>query len=102
MATNQRALGKLFQCFFNAAWCYGKSGPVYGIPDAGKSAGGQTVYATGVHILREFPVKLLQDRPIVHGCNFHFICQKYALILHHSQVNGQLENGCFAAKYSAP
>jgi hypothetical protein len=35
----------------------------YGIPDAGKSAGGQTIYATGLHILREFPVKLLQDRP---------------------------------------
>jgi hypothetical protein len=79
MATNQRVLGKLFQSFFNAASCYGKSGPVYGIPDAGKSAGGQTVYATGVHILREFPVKLLQDRPIVHGCNFHFICQNTPL-----------------------
>jgi hypothetical protein len=50
----------------------------YGIPDAGKSACGQTVYSTGVHILREFPVKLLQDRPI-HGCNFHFICQNTPL-----------------------
>jgi hypothetical protein len=28
MATNRLALGKLFQCFFNAALCYGKSGPV--------------------------------------------------------------------------
>ena len=49
------------------------------IPDAGKSASGQTVYSTGVHILRELPVKLLQDRPIVHGGNFHFMCQNTSL-----------------------
>jgi hypothetical protein len=49
------------------------------IPDAGKSASGQTVYSTGVHILRELPVKLLQERPIVHGGNFHFICQNTPL-----------------------
>jgi hypothetical protein len=51
----------------------------YGISDAGKSASGQTVYSTGVHILRELPVKLLQNRPIVHGGNFHFICQNTPL-----------------------
>jgi hypothetical protein len=32
-----------------------------------------------VHILRELLVKLLQNGPIVHGCNFHFIRQDTAL-----------------------